>query len=384
MSVRPLDGVLVVTLEQALAAPLASCRLADAGARVIKVERPGTGDFARGYDRAIAGESAYFVWANRGKESIALDYTVAGDAALLRRIIARADVVIQNLVPGAMARAGFGSAALRAGNPRLITCDISGYGPDGPMAGDRAYDLLVQAESGICSITGTPEAPGRIGVSACDIGTGLAAHAAILEALMRRDRTGEGESIEVSLFGAMADWMGIPLLHHLHTGTVWPRVGLAHPLLVPYGAFPAADGTAVLVGVTNDAEWQRLALGPLGRPDLARRADLAENIGRVERRAEVEAAVRGWLATLTADAAMKALTAAGIGAARINDLAALARHPQLRLIEVQTPAGPVELPSPAARFRHDPRPPGRVPALDEHGGALRLEFGESPRPEATR
>lgn len=375
MTLRPLDGVLVVTLEQALAAPLATCRLADAGARVIKVERPGVGDFARGYDRAIGGESAYFVWANRGKESIALDYALEADAALLWRLVARADVVVQNLAPGAAARAGFGSAALRAAHPRLITCDISGYGSDGPMASDRAYDLLVQAESGICSITGTPEAPGRIGVSACDIGTGLAAHAAILEALLRRGRTGEGEAIEVSLFGAMTDWMGIPLLHHRHAGTVWPRVGLAHPLLVPYGAFPAQDGTPILVGVTNDAEWRRLARGPLGRADLADRTDLADNTGRAAAREEVEAAVRGWLATVSPAAAVEALAAAGIGAARVNDVAAVARHPQLRLVDVTTPAGVVQVPAAPARFLNDRREPGRVPALDEHGKALRREFG---------
>ncbi|MBL6456333.1 CoA transferase [Belnapia sp. T6] len=374
MAGRPLQGLLVVSLEQALAAPMASCRLADAGARVIKVERPGAGDFARGYDSVVDGESAYFVWANRGKESIALDLTRPEDAALLHRILAGADVFIQNLGPGAAARAGFGDAALRAAHPRLITCAISGYGPQGPYAGMRAYDLLVQAESGIASVTGTPEAPGRIGVSACDVAAGLAAHAAILEALLQRAITSEGSAIHVSMFAAMAEWMAVPLLHHAYRGTIWPRVGLSHPLIAPYGAFPAGDGQLVLVGVQNDAEWQRLAEGVLRRPDLAAREELRANTGRVKHRAEVDAAVAAWLGGRMADAAIAELTAAGIACARVNDVAGLARHPQLEMMPVATPAGEVMVPVPPARHADAPLSTGRVPALDADGATIRAEF----------
>jgi crotonobetainyl-CoA:carnitine CoA-transferase CaiB-like acyl-CoA transferase len=367
--------MLVVTLEQALAAPLASCRLADAGARVIKVERRGNGDFARGYDRVVGGESAYFVWANRGKESIALDFSQPDDAALLHRIVERADVLIQNLGPGAAARAGFGATALRARHPRLVTCDISGYGREGPMASWRAYDLLVQAESGICSVTGTAEGPGRIGVSACDIAAGLAAHAAIVEALLHRERTGNGASIHVSMFAAMAEWMAVPLLHYAYAGTIWPRVGLGHPLIAPYGAFPAGDGGLVLVGVQNDAEWQRFAAEVLKRADLAAREDLARNTDRVARRSEVDAVVADWLRGLGTEAAISAMIAAGIACARVNDVAGLARHPQLRLAPVGTPAGEVLIPLPPAETDGQKRSLGFVPALDAHGAALRGEFG---------
>jgi crotonobetainyl-CoA:carnitine CoA-transferase CaiB-like acyl-CoA transferase len=367
--------MLVVTLEQALAAPLASCRLADAGARVIKVERRGNGDFARGYDRVVGGESAYFVWANRGKESIALDFSQPDDAALLHRIVERADVLIQNLGPGAAARAGFGATALRARHPRLVTCDISGYGREGPMASWRAYDLLVQAESGICSVTGTAEGPGRIGVSACDIAAGLAAHAAIVEALLHRERTGNGASIHVSMFAAMAEWMAVPLLHYAYAGTIWPRVGLGHPLIAPYGAFPAGDGGLVLVGVQNDAEWQRFAAEVLKRADLAAREDLARNTDRVARRSEVDAVVADWLRGLGTEAAISAMIAAGIACARVNDVAGLARHPQLRLAPVGTPAGEVLIPLPPAETDGQKRNLGFVPALDAHGAALRGEFG---------
>jgi crotonobetainyl-CoA:carnitine CoA-transferase CaiB-like acyl-CoA transferase len=367
--------MLVVTLEQALAAPLASCRLADAGARVIKVERPGNGDFARGYDRVVGGESAYFVWANRGKESIALDFSQPGDAALLHRMVERADVLIQNLGPGAAARAGFGATALRARHPRLVSCDISGYGREGPMASWRAYDLLVQAESGICSVTGTAEGPGRIGVSACDIAAGLAAHAAIVEALLHRERTGNGASIHVSMFAAMAEWMAVPLLHHAYAGTIWPRVGLGHPLIAPYGAFPAGDGGLVLVGVQNDAEWQRFATEVLGRADLAAQESLARNTDRVARRSEVDAVVADWLRGLGTEAALSAMIAADIACARVNDVAGLARHPQLRLAPVGTPAGEVLVPLPPAETDGQERNFHPVPALDAHGAALRNEFG---------
>ncbi|MDP6787060.1 MAG: CoA transferase, partial [Rhodospirillales bacterium] len=249
-----LKGLLVIAVEQAVAAPYCSSRLADAGARVIKVERP-EGDFARGYDRVVHGESAYFVWLNRGKESIALDLKDAADRALLARMVGRADVFIQNLAPGAAGRLGFASDALRARHPALVTCDISGYGEEGPYAEMKAYDLLVQAESGLASVTGRPEGPGRVGVSVSDVGAGMYAQAAILEALIERGRTGSGKGIQVSLFDAMADWMTVPLLHQVYGGKAPARVGLAHPSIAPYGVYAAADGE-VVIAIQNQREWR--------------------------------------------------------------------------------------------------------------------------------
>ena len=369
----PLEGLLVVAVEQAAAAPFASSRLADAGARVIKVERPG-GDFARGYDDAVDGESTYFVWLNRGKESVVLDFSRADDLALLHRMIDRADVLIQNLGPGAAERAGFGWQAMRARNPRLVTCDISGYGEEGPLAQARAYDLLVQAESGIAAVTGSPQAPGRIGVSACDVGTGMYAHAAILEALLARGRTGEGRAIRVSMFDAMADWMAVPLLHYDYRGTVWPRVGLGHPTIAPYGAFDAADGRSVLVGVQNDAEWQRFAREVLERTDLADDPRFATNGARVSHKAELDAQVAAVLARFDSAALRERLDRARIANARVNGVPELAAHPHLRRIEVSTPHGAARLPAPPPVVRGEPRDYRPVPALGQHTEAVRAEF----------
>jgi len=369
----PLEGLLVVAVEQAAAAPFASSRLADAGARVIKVERPG-GDFARGYDDAVDGESTYFVWLNRGKESVVLDFSRADDLALLHRMIDRADVLIQNLGPGAAERAGFGWQAMRARNPRLVTCDISGYGEEGPLAQARAYDLLVQAESGIAAVTGSPQAPGRIGVSACDVGTGMYAHAAILEALLARGRTGEGRAIRVSMFDAMADWMAVPLLHYDYRGTVWPRVGLGHPTIAPYGAFDAADGRSVLVGVQNDAEWQRFAREVLERTDLAEDPRFATNGARVSHKAELDAQVAAVLARFDSAALRERLDRARIANARVNGVPELAAHPHLRRIEVSTPHGAARLPAPPPVVRGEPRDYRPVPALGQHTEAVRAEF----------
>jgi itaconate CoA-transferase len=373
----PLEGVLVIAVEQAAAAPFASSRLADAGARVIKIERA-NGDFARGYDNAVHGDSTYFVWLNRGKESIVLDFGKPEDLALLKSMIARADVLIQNLGPGAAERAGFGWRVMRAQHPRLITCDITGYGEEGPYAGNRAYDLLVQAESGIASVTGTPEAPGRIGVSACDIGTGMYAHAAILEALLERKHTGEGSAIHVSLFDAMSDWMNVPLLHYDYAGTVWPRVGLSHPTIAPYGAFAVADGKQVLVGVQNDGEWQRFATEVLQRPDLAVRDEFSTNRKRVEHRAALDAEVAAILGGLTADEARERLVKAKVAYASINTVAELSVHPHLRRVAVQTPGGEAQVVAPPYQFRGKPRSYGPVPKLDEHGERLRAEYSTPP------
>jgi itaconate CoA-transferase len=264
---KPLAGLLVVSMEQAVAAPYCSSRLADAGARVIKIERA-EGDFARGYDNAAKGTSSYFVWLNRGKESVVLDIKAPADKTLLERLIARADVFIQNLAPGAAARAGIGSDALLMRHQRLITVDISGYGEGGEYAEMKAYDLLVQAESGLCSVTGRSEGPGRVGVSACDIACGMNAHAAVLEALIERGVTGRGKGISVSLFDGMADWMNVPLLYFEGTGKAPARIGLAHPSICPYGAFETRDSALVLISIQNEREWADFCADFLHQPDL--------------------------------------------------------------------------------------------------------------------
>jgi crotonobetainyl-CoA:carnitine CoA-transferase CaiB-like acyl-CoA transferase len=374
---RPLEGLLVVSLEQAVAAPTCSQKLADAGARVIKVERR-EGDFARGYDTAAAGLSSYFVWLNRGKESIALDIKDAADKSLLARLVARADVFIQNLAPGALARAGFGSAALRARHKRLITVDISGYGEEGDYARMKAYDLLVQAESGLASVTGHPAGPGRVGVSVVDIATGMNAHAAVLEALIARGITGRGTGIAVSLFDAMADWMNVPLLFLEGTGRAPERVGLAHPSICPYGAFATSDGALVLVSVQNEREWAGFCAGVLGEPGLPAREGWRSNTERVANRAAVDAHIARRFAALTRAEAAQLLDAAGTAHGFVNGVAEFARHPALRRLEVATPNGPVRLAAPAPRFSDGARPGGRVPALDEHGPAIRAEFAAAP------
>lgn len=369
---QPLSGILVVAIEQAVAAPLASCRLADAGARVIKIERP-EGDFTRGYDSAIRGESTYYVWVNRGKESVVLDFRQPQDAALLQRLISRADVVIQNLGPGAAERGGFGSSKLRAGRPDLITCDITGYGETGPMKDMRAYDLMVQAESGIAYVTGSPQEPGRVGVSACDVATGMYAHAAILEALVRRGKTGEGASIHVSLFESMADWMTVPLLTYEHAGRDWPRTGLGHPLIVPYGAYQTCDG-AVLVSVQNHREWQRFCEFVLKDVSLIEDPRFATNQDRTQNKDQLNAIVNSVMSILSVEEAIVRLTSADLAFARVNNVEALSRHPQLRRATVQTPVGAVDVVAPPATFRGEDRRLGAVPALGGHTDAIRKEF----------
>ncbi|MFC0384142.1 CaiB/BaiF CoA transferase family protein [Muricoccus vinaceus] len=370
---KPLAGLLVVSMEQAVAAPYCAGRLADAGARVIKIERA-EGDFARGYDAAAKGLSSYFVWLNRGKESVVLDIKAADDLALLRRMVARADVFIQNLAPGAAARAGFGSAELRAAHDRLITVDISGYGESGDYADMKAYDLLVQAESGLCSVTGRPEGPGRVGVSVCDIACGMNAHAAVLEALIERGITGRGKGIAVSLFDGMADWMNVPLLYFEGTGRAPARVGLAHPSICPYGAFATADGSQVLISIQNEREWAEFCGHFLGQPDLPQREGFRSNVERVANRPMVDAHVAQAFAALSRDEAAASLRAARTAFGFVNDLAAFAHHPALRRVALDTPGGPVEAAAPAALFDDGPRALGPVPALGEHTNRIRQEF----------
>ncbi len=365
-----LSGVLVVALEQAVAAPYCTSRLADAGARVIKIERA-EGDFARHYDRVAHGESAYFVWLNRGKESVVLDLKAADDRDLLARMVARADVFIQNLAPGAAARAGFGADDLRRRHPRLITCSISGYGEDGPYAAMKAYDLLVQAESGLSSITGTADGMARVGVSVADIAAGQQAHAAILEALIARERTGQGRAIHVSLFAALADWMTVPLLHFDYGGRAPERSGLSHPSIAPYGAYPYKGGV-VLISIQNEREWQSFCAGVLGDATLATDARFADNTARVAHRAELDAIVVRVFGSLDRAALTARLAAAGTAWGMVNGVDGLSRHPQLRRMTVDTPSGPVDMPLPPARGTDFT--PGPVPEAGQHTDAVRREF----------
>ena len=375
-SAKPLDGVLVVSIEQAVAGPLASCRLADAGARVIKIERA-KGDFSRGYDAAADGLSSYFAWLNRGKESIVLDLKDENDQSLLGRMIEQAEVCIQNLAVGAAERLGFGSGSLRNRHPRLVTCDISGYGPTGPYAQMKAYDLLVQAESGLVSVSGAPGPLGRVGVSVADIATGEAAARAISQALVRQARTGEGAAIEVSLFSTMAEWMAVPLLHHDYLGKGPERVGLAHPSIAPYGGFTTADGTTLLIAVQSDREWVTLCETVLDQSELAHDPRFATNKARVTNRAGTDDAVAEVFARLSTDELRRKLTASRMAFGTVNDVAGLSAHPQLNRITVTHADGTVELPAPATTAdwdQVDADTAPSLPALNQHGPKIRAEF----------
>jgi itaconate CoA-transferase len=371
----PLSGLLVVSLEQAVAAPMCTCRLADAGARVVKIERP-EGDFARFYDDFAHGECSYFVWLNRGKESVVLDLGKAEDKALLEAMLARADIFVQNLKPGTVGKLGFPIARLRRDYPRLICCSISGFGESGPYAQRKAYDLLIQAEVGLASITGTTE-PSRVGVSVVDVATGMNAYEAILEALLARERSGEGAEISLSMFDAMADWMTVPLLQQ-EAGKPPQRVGLTHGSIAPYGAFPTRDGAEILIGVQNDREWRVLAEKVLGDAGLAANPDFATNRDRVRHRAEVDRRIAAISSTRDAARLTQQLAAADIAYAQVNDTAALARHPHLRRITVGTPGGTVSYPAPAKQRSPASQHYGPVPALGQHTASVRAEFMAAP------
>jgi crotonobetainyl-CoA:carnitine CoA-transferase CaiB-like acyl-CoA transferase len=369
---KSLSGILVVSLEHAVAAPLASCRLADAGARVIKLERP-TGDFARGYDRAANGLSSYFAWLNRGKESIAVDLRNQQDHDLIERMLSRADIFIQNLAVDAAERAGFGSAQLRKRYPKLITCDITGYGDRGPYRDMKAYDLLVQAESGLLSISGPPGPIGRVGVSVCDIGAGLNAAQAILEALILRARTGVGTGIRISLFDSIAEWMTVPALHTTYLGEAPQRVGVAHPSIAPYGEFRTRDGSSVIISIQNEREWQRFANAVLLKHEWCTDPRFHTNVERVRNRALLDGEVQAITATLTRDELIRRLRREQIAYGLLNDMEGLLAHPQLRMTRVQTECGEVSYPAPAIQSE-DQAPFGPVPGLNQHGEALRREF----------
>jgi formyl-CoA transferase len=364
----PLEGIVVVAIEQAVAAPFCTSRLADAGATVIKVERP-EGDFARGYDQAAGGESSYFVWLNRGKQSVVLDLGRQDGRNTLEDLILRADVLVQNLKPGALEKLGFGLERLRGLRPGLITCSISGYGLEGPLASRKAYDLLIQAESGLASITGGPEGPARVGISVVDIATGATAHAAILEALFARSRDGRGRDIHVSMFDVMADWLTVPLLHQ-EAGTPPKRIGLAHPSIAPYGVFRSRDGSEILISIQSDREWRTFCEGVVGNHDLATDPRFASNVLRVRNRTETDAVVAEAFLRHEREELLRALAGADLAFAEVNDMAALSRHPHLRRTQVETPGGRQSIPLPSVLVDGAPPPLGRVPALGEHDEAM--------------
>ncbi|MFJ6845790.1 CaiB/BaiF CoA transferase family protein [Streptomyces griseoluteus] len=376
----PLEGVTVVAVEQAVSAPFATRQLADLGARVIKVERVDGGDFARGYDTAAEGLASHFVWCNRGKESIALDLKDPRGLDVVRRLVADADVFVQNLAHGAAARLGLDAATLCAADPRLIAVDISGYGGSGPYADKRAYDMLVQCEAGLVSVTGTPERPVKAGIPAADIAAAMYAFSGVLAALVRRGATGRGGPVEVSMLEALAEWMGHPLHHTMHGGEPPARTGLAHAVIVPYDSYATADGGRVLLSVQNDREWRRMAELVLEKPELAQDPAYATNAARVAGRERTDALVAGALGALTVGEALARLEAAGIACARIRDLAELAEHPQLSARErwrrVGSPVGPLRALLPPITLPGGAETPlGDVPALGRHTDALLRAVG---------
>ncbi|HZY20167.1 MAG TPA: CaiB/BaiF CoA-transferase family protein [Ramlibacter sp.] len=365
MSSKPLDGIVVVALEQAVAAPYCSSRLADAGARVLKIERP-EGDFARGYDKAVHGESSYFVWINRGKESVVLDLRRDGDRDRLHALLAHADVFLQNLAPGAAARLGFGAQAMRERHPRLVTCDISGYGESGPLHRLKAYDLLVQAESGLVAVSGAPGPWGRVGVSICDIAAGMNALIGIQQALLQRERTGRGSGVQVSLFDSAAELMAVPYLQARYGGKAPERVGLRHPSIAPYGAFTCADGRELVLSIQNEREWANFCAGVLGDEALAGDPRFAGNDARVRHRPALEAVVQAAFARLDATQAVERLERAQIAYGAINSVQDLIRHPQLRTRPMDVHGQPAELPAPPFRTEWEDARFRPAPAIGEH------------------
>ena len=378
---RPLDGITVVSLEHAVAAPFCTRQLADLGARVIKVERPGSGDFARGYDQRVKGQSSHFTWLNRNKESLALDVKHPQAKAALLQLLRTADVLVQNLAPGAAARMGLSYEALKAHNPKLIVCDISGYGADGPYRDKKAYDLLIQSEAGFLSVTGTPETPSKSGISVADIAAGMYAYTNILSALLLRGKTGEGSHIDVSMLEAMGEWMGYPMYYAYDGAPPPPRTGASHASIYPYGPFLAGDGGTVMLGLQNEREWKIFCDAVLQRPEVATDPRFDSNAQRNANRTALQALILGVFAGLTVAQVVERLDAAGIANARVNEMADLWAHPQLqarqRWCSVGTPAGevPALLPpglNSAFDYRMD-----AVPAVGQHNAAILAELGWS-------
>ncbi len=375
---RPLEGMLVVTLEHAIAAPFCTRQLADLGARVIKVERPGEGDFARAYDSRTHGLASHFVWCNRSKESLTLDLKHPEGRAILQKLLERADVLVQNLAPGAAARMGLDHARLAAVNPRIVVCGISGYGDGGPYTEKKAYDLLIQSESGFVSITGTPEQPCKAGLSIADIAAGMYAYSSILAALLERGRTGQGRQIEISMLEAMAEWMGYPLYYAIDGQPPPVRAGAAHASIYPYGPFTCGDGKQVVLAVQHDREWATFCEKVLLRPDLVQ--PYLGNAKRLAEREQLRVVIEQVCATLTAAQLVERLDAAQIANGQLNEIADLWRHPQLaargRWTQIDSPAGPLPALYPPHHLQgSEPPPMGPVPALGAHTEAILAELG---------
>ena len=375
----PLEDITVVSLEQAVAAPFATRQLADLGARVIKVERPEVGDFARGYDRTVKGLSSHFVWLNRSKVSLTLNLKEEGAKEILNRLIEKVDVFIQNLAPGAAGRLGFGADALRQRHPRLVVCDVSGYGASGPYRDKKAYDLLVQCEAGLVSITGTPEAPSKVGVSIADIACGMYAYSGILAALFRRERTSEGAVIEVSLFEALAEWMGFPAYYAMYGGKEPPRTGASHAAIAPYGPFECGDGEIIFLGLQNEREWERFCEVVLEQPALVDDERFESNSERVENVGALRQAIEGILAQLSSEEAIERLDEAKIANARMRNVRGFLDHPQLeardRWREVGSPVGPLRALIPPATFEGTEPVMAPIPSVGEHTASILAELG---------
>ena len=381
----PLEGITVVAVEQAVAAPFATRQLADLGARVIKIERPGVGDFARGYDTTVNGLSSHFVWLNRSKQSLTLDLKQPEAIDVLRRLLARADVFVHNLAPGAMARLGFAAADVRREFPRLVVCEVSGYGSSGPYRDKKAYDLLVQSETGVLSITGSEAEPAKVGISIADISAGMYAFSSVLAALLRRDRTGEGSSLEVSLFDSLAEWMSYPV-YFTYGGTPPPRSGARHATIDPYGPYTAGDGQAIYLGLQNEREWARFCADVLRHPELATDPRFSSNPRRVQHRRELDGTITAAFSSLTAEQVIERLERAQIANARMNTVQELIRHPQLvardRWRDVQSPAGAVRMLKPPFNFEGMDVPMTAIPAVGEHTDVILRELGIDVRTAA--
>jgi itaconate CoA-transferase len=381
-SLFPLDGLLVVSVEQAIAAPFASRQLADLGARVIKIERPGVGDFARAYDHTVQGLASHFVWTNRSKESLTLDLKRPEALDVLQRLVSHADVYLHNLAPGAMSRLGLGSAALRQQHPRLVICEISGYGASGPYRDKKAYDLLVQSEAGLVSITGTSETPSKVGISVADIAAGMYAFSSILAALVRRAATGTGALLDISMFDALAEWMGYPAYYTGYGGTPLPRTGARHAAIAPYGPYATGDGHVVYLGLQNEREWARFCADVLDQPALAGDPRFSSNASRVEHHDEVETIIVRAFADKTAQQVVDRLDAAQIANARMNTVEEFIDHPQLaargKWQQVDSPVGPLRALVPPFGFADVEPKMGPIPALGEHTDKILTELGFDP------
>ena len=378
-AVKPLDHVTVVSLEHAIAAPFCTRQLADLGARVIKVERPEVGDFARNYDQRARGESSHFVWVNRSKESLALDLKNPEHLQVLKQLIAKADVLVQNLAPGATTRMGLDASSLRAAHPRLIVCDISGYGNEGPYRDKKAYDLLIQSESGYLSVTGTAETPSKSGNSIADIAAGMYAYTNILSALIQRDKTGEGAHIDISMLEALAEWMGFPMYYATDNAPPPPRTGASHATIYPYGPFLAGDGVSVMLGLQNEREWVSFCKTVLCMPELATDSHFNNNSLRNQNRTDLESIILSVFATLTASEVIQRLDDAAIANARMNHMADLWAHPQLqarkRWTQVDSPAGPLPALLPPGLQSGFEYTMGPIPSVGQHNAAILEELG---------